>query len=448
MRVRNILNLILISGCLLFAGVSLSLMSPFYPSEALSKGVSVTLSGVVMGSVFISTIIFTPICGRYIDTLGARKFLLIGATVCALGNIVFGFLNKINGSMEFFGVSVLVRVVVALGESAMTPSCYTLAAQQVDHQHQGKALSLAEASFGVGTMFGPSIGGFLYEFGGFSLPFWAAGGTLFILMLISVVCLEDKTDQYTTVDGERKITWKQVLASPGVAVSVFGLVFAGSAWSWYSATLEPFLGSEYGLTSAQTGLVFTAFGASYTIFNPIFGYFSDKGMDGLSALILGNTLISLGFMFLGPIPQLSSIGGHLWLTVVSISVQGLGSAATYLGSLLYMLKGVKEAGLPETEQVKSMVSSLWIVSDCFGGYAGSTLGSIAYDNVGFEKGSLIEAILLACTVLTMAMISLAGLYNVSALWTKSKDVEAFREEKEEKRSLLGSHDRIDRVYGS
>lgn len=40
---------------------------------------------------------------------------------------------------------------------------------------QGKAISLAEACFGVGTMFGPSIGGFLYQIGGFSLPFWVAG---------------------------------------------------------------------------------------------------------------------------------------------------------------------------------------------------------------------------------------------------------------------------------
>ena len=35
---------------------------------------------------------------------------------------------------------------------------------------------------------------------------------------------------------------------------------------------------------------------------------------------------------------------------------------------------MKEAGLPDSEQVKSMVSSIWIVADNLGGYAGSTLG--------------------------------------------------------------------------
>jgi hypothetical protein len=40
---------------------------------------------------------------------------------------------------------------------------------------QGKAISAAEAFFGMGTMFGPSLGGALYEYGGFSLPFWISG---------------------------------------------------------------------------------------------------------------------------------------------------------------------------------------------------------------------------------------------------------------------------------
>ena len=37
------------------------------------------------------------------------------------------------------------------------------------------AISAAEAFFGMGTMFGPSLGGFLYEYGGFALPFWISG---------------------------------------------------------------------------------------------------------------------------------------------------------------------------------------------------------------------------------------------------------------------------------
>lgn len=442
------MNLILISGCLLFAGVSLSLISPFYPSEALAKGVSVTQSGLVMGTVFIATIIFTPLCGMYIDTLGARKFLLLGSFICALGNIGFGFLDKVEGSTLFFSLSILIRIFVALGESAMTPACYTLAAQQVGENHQGKAISAAEAFFGMGTMFGPSLGGALYQYGGFSLPFWISGGILIMLVILLVFLLEDKSDLYTRLDEEQTVSWMQVVRAPGVMISLFALSFAGSSWSWYSATLDPYLSHQFDLSSAQTGLVFTAFGAAYTIATPLFGFLSDKGLDGMVALMLGNALIAFSYIFLGPIPGLEIISGHLWLTVASIAVMGLGSAATYLGSLLLMMKGVKDAGLPETEQTKSMVSSLWIVADCLGGYAGSTLGSIAYDNIGFKYSTLVEALLMGLTVLVVALVSTSKYYSCPRC-RPVRDLEAdfqVNEGKEERRRLLKATDA--KVYGS
>jgi len=414
------------------AGVSLSLLSPFYPSEALSKGVSVSQSGLVMGMAFIATIVFTPFCGKYIHTLGARKFLVLGACVCGVGNLTFGFLNKVNGSSAFFWSSLLIRIVVAAGESAMTPAAYALAGQQVHRKDQGKAISLAESCFGAGTIFGPSLGGFLYEAGGFQTPFLVAGLSLLSLAGICALLLEDKSDLYTDLDNNQIVSWKQILLCPGVLISCFGLIFAGSSWSWYAATLEPFLQAKYSLSSSQTGLCFTAFGAAYTIFNPILGYYSDKGMDGLLALVAGNTIIALAFLFLGPIPQLSMLSGHLWLTVASIGVQGFGSAFAYLGSLLYMMKSARDSGLPDTEQVSSMVSSLWVVSDCFGGYIGSTLGSVAYDKIGFEMGTLVETGVLA---LVTIIISIFYFVNHSSCCSNGgsndQDLEGSLDESEE-----------------
>jgi len=437
---------------LLLAGVSLSLMSPFYPSEALSKGVSVTQSGLVMGSIFISTIVFTPFFGAYMDLLGARKFLLLGSLVCGAGNIAFGFLDKIEDGDVFFTTSLVIRVIVALGESSMTPACYALASQQVETNNQGKALSVAEAAFGVGTMFGPTLGGFFYEFGGFLTPFLATGISLVTVGMMATVCMQSRSNQYKRLEKSEMATWRQVLCAPGVGVAVFGLIFAGSSWSWYSATLEPFLGEMYGFSASKTGLVFTTFGAAYTLITPVFGVCFDKGVNKLAVVIFGNTLIAVGFIFLGPIPQLSAISGHVWLTILSIGVQGIGSAATYLGTLLLMLQGVKTAKLPENEQVKSMVSSLWIVSDCLGGFAGSSVGSIAYDHVGFKQGSLIEACVLASTSIVMAAVFFYGFSSCSdrSITNKeNKDLDAYNADEDQRRQLIAEGENNDKLnYGT
>ena len=73
MTPRNIFNLFLISLNILFAGLSLALLVPFYPGEALSKGVSITESGLVLGSVFITTVVGTYI---YIAVYSTWYFIL------------------------------------------------------------------------------------------------------------------------------------------------------------------------------------------------------------------------------------------------------------------------------------------------------------------------------------------------------------------------------------
>ena len=143
------------------------------------------------------------------------------------------------------------------------------------------------------------------------------------------------------------------------------------------------------------------YGAAYTLFTPLFGFLNDKGLDGLVIMLIGNFLITLGFVFIGPLPPLRMIGGHLWLTIVSMLVQGIGSAGTFLASLLYMMKSIREAGLPETDQSKGMVSSLWVVGDCIGGFVGSVLGGFAYDALGFQMGTSIEV---GCMSFTLIII--------------------------------------------
>ena len=136
------------------------------------------------------------------------------------------------------------------------------------------------------------------------------------------------------------------------------MVCAGTAWQWYSPSLEPWAQDTFGLTSAQTGLVFMAFGLTYTVFTSLFGLLTDRGLDGLTSMVVGSLCILATFIFLGPVPPLSFLGSNLGLTIAAIALQGVGSAAVYIGSLLYMMKGVSEAGLPDKEQTRGESSAV------------------------------------------------------------------------------------------
>ena len=160
--------------------------------------------------------------------------------------------------------------------------------------------------------------------GGFSLPFWVLGADQLAIMILTSVFLTDNQPIYTMVEsGETEVTWRLVLFAPGVLLSCFTLCLAGTSWTWYSASLQPFLVNTFGFSASSTGLIFMTFGLSYTIFTPLFGWLTDYGLNILHGLKLGNLVIAISFLFLGPIPPLKSlIGSHVWLTVLVISLQG------------------------------------------------------------------------------------------------------------------------------
>jgi len=55
-------------------------------------------------------------------------------------------------------------------------------------------------------------------------------------------------------------------------------------------------------------------------------------------------------------------------------------------------------GLPDTEQVKGMVSSLWLLGVCLGSYIGATIGSAVFDHFSFEESTFFECCLMALNV--------------------------------------------------
>ena len=81
-----------------------------------------------------------------------------------------------------------------------------------------------------------------------------------------------------------------------------------------------------------------------------------------------------------------------------------------------MLKSARDAGLPDNDQVKGMVSSLWVVAICVGGYLGSSLGGVAYDTVGFEDGTFAMSITMAVSVILLFMFRVTNTFY----WTSVK----------------------------
>ena len=130
MKDKNIINISLLCSTVFVVGVSLNIPVPFYPKEALHKGISVTQSGrksgvartkeiiniidfitqivhivrqsdsndhsircsfdflylgIVISIIYLFNLILTPICGKYLESLGTQRVLLVGIGILGVG---------------------------------------------------------------------------------------------------------------------------------------------------------------------------------------------------------------------------------------------------------------------------------------------------------------------------------------------------------------------------
>ena len=113
----QLITLILLSIYFLLTSCYYSLFAPFFPGEALRKGISQTQVGFIFGIFQFVLLILSPIFGKYMSTIGIRFLFVSGVFLSSGGEILFGFLNLCPDGLIYFIMCVLCRIITAIGSS-------------------------------------------------------------------------------------------------------------------------------------------------------------------------------------------------------------------------------------------------------------------------------------------------------------------------------------------
>ena len=192
--IKQIVTLIIISFVNTCSAICFSLQAPFYPAEAESKGATATQYGLVFGIFQLAVFVISPIYGQYISQIGPKFMFNAGIYTTGSTCILFGFLNYINEAEKFITMSFLVRIVEALGSAGFQQASFAIIANEFP-EHVGTAFATIEAAFGAGIIIGPTVGGALYEVGGFTLPFVSMGILLLIAAMLTSIVLPSRVTQ-------------------------------------------------------------------------------------------------------------------------------------------------------------------------------------------------------------------------------------------------------------
>ena len=90
-------------------GLLLSLLPPFYPTEAEKKGATPSEYGFVFGICNIAAFFFAPIFGKFGDKIGPKRLFITGAFTTAIFGLAFGTLQFVENTTLYITLSYALR---------------------------------------------------------------------------------------------------------------------------------------------------------------------------------------------------------------------------------------------------------------------------------------------------------------------------------------------------
>ncbi|MCL4158758.1 UNVERIFIED_CONTAM: hypothetical protein GTU68_050739 [Idotea baltica] len=358
-------------------GLCISIQAPFYPKEAEDKGAVPSQYGFVFGVYELVVFIFSPIYGKFLNRVGVKLVNNTGIFTVGICCILFGFLDKIDDTSSFIGFSFAIRIIEATGTAAFTTAAFSIIAKEFPSD-VGSTFALIETFFGIGLILGPTVGGGLYELGGFILPF-AVIGSLLLGAGFLVLCLLPNTDNDPILSSSKGMM--SLLKLPPIllgAATVFG---ASLSIGFVQATLEPHLRS-LNLSPLQLGFMFVLNGAAYALLAPIWGKLSDKWLTSQTVSMLGAFFIACAFILLGPAPFLP-LHMSLSLCIIALISHGLGIGAELVSTFSGFHKDAIKLGFPDDIGTYGLVSGLWTSTFALGAFVGPSLSGVLFDTIGF-----------------------------------------------------------------
>ncbi len=285
---------------ILLDAIGVGLIFPIMPDLLESLGFDTVSDATLYGGALITVyavmqFFFSPIIGNLSDRFGRRPVLLIAIGAMGVDYLIMGFATV-------FWVLFIGRVLAGIaGATIATASAYI--ADISKPEDKAKNFGLIGATYGVGFILGPALGGLL---GGIDLhlPFFVAAGLTAMNFLFGLVAIPESL----AVSKRRNFTWAR--ASPFRALrrafrhktlrGLFWATFLIMIASYVYPVVWAFFGKErFGWDPKIIGFTLTAFGACVIIVQGVLLSPIIKALGEVKTIHLGNTIIVIGLLCLG-----------------------------------------------------------------------------------------------------------------------------------------------------
>ena len=235
-RVGLILGAVAVT--LLFASLGQTIVTTALPTMVADLGGLDHITWVVTAYLLASTI-GAPLSGKLGDLYGRKRVMQTQILIFMAGSVIAG----LAGSM---GVLVAARAIQGFGAGGLIVVSMAVVADVLPPRERGRAQALLGAAFGVSTVVGPLVGGFLVEAASWHWIFFVNLPIGVVAFVVLGIVLER-----TATEGEKRIdALGAALLATILATLVMISNLGGSVFPWASAQILGLIALALGATMA------------------------------------------------------------------------------------------------------------------------------------------------------------------------------------------------------
>uniref|UniRef100_A0AAQ6AJW3 Major facilitator superfamily (MFS) profile domain-containing protein n=1 Tax=Amphiprion ocellaris TaxID=80972 RepID=A0AAQ6AJW3_AMPOC len=378
---RQALTLISMASVNFSSMICYSILGPFFPAEAVKKGASQTVIGLIFGCYAVCNLIGSLVLGRYIVQIGAKFMLIAGLFVSSGCTIMFGLLDRVPSGPAFIALCFIVRSIDAVGFAGAMTSSFAMTAK-IFPDNVATVLGSLEIFTGLGLILGPPVGGWFYQSFGYEVPFMLLGCLLLVMVPFNIYVLP-------SIDPS-KDSFFHLLGHVKVVLICYAIFTLSAGLGFLDATLSLFAINKFNLSPGYVGLIMLGLSLPYCLASPLMGYITDKyASSRMVFMVTGAVITASGFCLLGPAPFLN-ISGPLWLLVVMLGLIGFSLGMTAIPTFPEIITYAYDQGFEEGLSTLGMVSGLFGAFWSLGMFYGPTVGGLITQHLSFEWAATVQ----------------------------------------------------------
>ena len=360
--------------------VAYSVAAPVLPDLSGKLGASPTVIGLLFASFGVTLLVVSMPMGAVSDRIGRKAPMVGGLLALAAASILFAFANSLPWLFA-------ARLVQGAADAVTWVAGLALVADLYDQDEHGPVMGLVMGGTNFAFMFGPSIGGWLYESGGMRLPF----------LFVAALALAGAAAFLWFEIPHRRVPHDPVpigtvLRVPAVAACAAAVVAASATIAMLEPVLPLFLTARLGIGPARVGLIFGIGAVASTALHPLYGRLVNRfGARRLTMIAL--VLVAC------VLPLLSLISG--FRSAVGLYVLSTSAVALVITpSLAYMAEATASAGVGSFGVGYGLYNMAWGA----GLMGGPAFAGFVFERVGFAWLTLAWSPLLIVVTLLLARV--------------------------------------------